>query len=131
MIDVEKYVFNAVHGAVAPLCAKNGFRSVHTPVPTAFPTVTLFEFKNLIDYGRQTNGEDEEFAEIHYESHVYATTKAKCRSVAATLDSEMRKLNFTRISGDFTPGAENTKVFEFIARYRALVRKDGVLFRTK
>lgn len=131
MIDVEQEVFNAVYDDVAPLCAKNGFRGVHTPSPTAFPTVTLFEIDNRIDRDRNSNSSFEDYAVLVYEAHVYATTKAKCRSVFAALDEALAIYNFNRFSGAYTPNLPNSQVHEYVARYQVRVSNDGCLSRVK
>lgn len=129
MIDVEQYIFNAVYGDVAPLCAKNGFKGVHTPNPTVFPTVTLVEMKNVTDYRLRSTAADEDYATLTYETHVYATSKAECRKIFKALDDKLARLNMSRISGDYTPNQSNTKVHEFIARHRVNVDQEGHLFR--
>ena len=129
MIDVELDVFNAVYDDVAPLCAKNGFRSVHTPNPTAFPTVTLFEMDNRTDRNRNSSSEFEDYAVLTYEAHVYATSKAKCRSVFTALDEALTRRNFNRFSGAYTPNLNNAQVHEYVARYQVRVSYDGCLSR--
>ena len=129
MIDVEIDVFNAVYDDVATVCATNGFRSVHTPSPTVFPTATLFELDNQTDRDRNSTSDFEDFAELTYEAHVYATTKAECRRVFAVLDSALARLNFNRFSGTYVPNLSNSKVHEYVARYRVRVSHDGCLSR--
>lgn len=129
MIDVEVDVFNAVYDDVAPQCATNGFRSVHTPSPTVFPTATLFEMDNQTDRDRNSTSDFEDFAELTYEVHVYATTKAECRRVFAVLDSALTRLNFNRFSGTYVPNLSNSKVHEYVARYKVRVSHDGCLSR--
>lgn len=131
MIDVEMNVFNAVYDDVAPLCATNGFRSVHTPSPTVFPTVTLFEMDNRTDRDRNSTSDFEDFAVLTYEAHVYANTKAKCRSVFTALDNALARYNFNRFSGAYTPNLTNAQVHEYVARYQVRVSHDGCLSRVK
>lgn len=129
MIDVELDVFNAVYDDVAPLCKK--FLSVHTPSPTVFPTVTLFEIDNRIDRNRNSTSDFEDFAELTYEAHVYANSKAACRSVFAALDQALSRYNFNRFSGAYTPNLQNAQVHEYVARYQVRVSNDGCLSRVK
>lgn len=131
MIDVELNVFNAIYNDVAPLCAKNAFKSVHTPNPTVFPTVTLFELDNRIDRERNSSSEYEDYAVLTYEAHVYASTKAKCRSVFIALDEALARYNFNRFSGAYTPNLQNTQVHEYVARYQVRVSNDGCLSRVR
>lgn len=131
MIDVELEVFNAVYDDVAPLCAKNGFRSVHTPSPTVFPTVTLVEMDNRTDRTRRSTSDFEDFADLTYEVHVYANSKAECRSVFVALDNALARYNFNRFSGTYVPNLNNSKVHEYVARYQVRVSHDGCLSRVK
>lgn len=129
MIDVEQYIFNALYDTMAPLCAENAFKSVPTPNPTVFPTVTLFEMDNRTDTTRNSNSGHEDFAVLTYQAHVYATSKQKCREVYKALDEALTGMNMTRLSGTFSPNLGNTKVYEYVARYRVRVADDGCLFR--
>lgn len=129
MIDVELDVFNAIYDDVAPLCAKNAFKSVHTPSPTVFPTVTLFEMDNRTDRNRNSTSDFEDFAELTYEAHVYATTKSKCRQVFNALDTALARYNFNRFSATFIPNLTNDQVYEYVARYQVRVSHDGCLSR--
>ena len=131
MIDVELDVFNAVYDEVSSVCAKNGFKSIHTPNPTVFPTVTLFEMDNRTDRDRNSSSDFEDFADLTYEAHVYATTKAKCRSVFTILDNALARYNFNRFSGTYVPNLTNDKVHEYVARYQVRVSHDGCLSRVK
>lgn len=131
MIDVEQEIFNAVYDDVAPLCARNGFRSIHTPSPTVFPTATLFELDNRTDPDRNSTSEFEDYAELTYEAHIYANTKAACRTVFKALDDAMTRLNFNRFSGTFIPNLTNVQVQEYVARYKVRVSDDGCLSRIR
>lgn len=131
MIDVENYIFNQLYDDIAPLCAKNCFRSVSTPVPTAFPTVTIFEMDNRTDSTMNSNTLDDDYAILTYEAHVYAQTKQAARKVFAELDTALQKMNMGRMSGAFTPNNANTEVHEYVARYRVKVDQNGVLYRAR
>lgn len=129
MIDAELKIFNAVRPYVVSLCATNGFKSVYTPTPSAFPTVCLYEMDNATVRKRQSSTPGENFATITYEAQIYAQTKAECRQVFAALDEAMILLGFNRFSGQFIPNADNTKVFRYVARYEAEIDVNGVIYR--
>lgn len=129
MIDVENYIFNAAYDDIAPLCAKNGYRSVQGQVPTVFPAVNLYEMDNRINTDLWSNSGGDDYAILTYEAHVFATTKAECRKVAKALDDKLIRMNMTRLSGAYSPNTANSKVFEFVARYRVGVDENGVLYR--
>ena len=129
MIDVESYIFNAAYDDIAPICAKNGYRSVQGQVPTVFPAVNMYEMDNRINTDMWSNSGSDDYAILTYEAHVFATTKAECRKVAKTLDDKLIRMNMTRLSGAYSPNTANSKVFEFVARYRVGVDENGVLYR--
>lgn len=129
MIDVENYIFNETYDDIAPLCAKNGYRSVQGQVPTVFPAVNLYEMDNRINTNLWSNSGSDDYAILTYEAHVFATTKAECRKVAKALDDKLIRMNMTRLSGAYSPNTANSKVFEFVARYRVGVDENGVLYR--
>lgn len=129
MIDVESYIFNAAYDDIAPLCAKNGYRSVQGQVPTVFPAVNLYEMDNRINTDLWSNSGSDDYAILTYQAHVFATTKAECRKVAKALDDKLIRMNMTRLSGAYSPNTANSKVFEFVARYRVGVDENGVLYR--
>lgn len=131
MIDYETAIFDAVYPDVAPLCANNSFRSIHVPVPSAFPAACLFEMRNTTDTRRRTGAALEDFAIVTYEAHAYAMTKPKCKEVFGALDSRMTALGFNRISSDQIPNQGNTQVFEYVARYQAEIDQNGVIYRRR
>ena len=130
MIDYEVKIFNRVHSAVASLCAPNKFVStVISEKPTAFPAASLIEIDNRTVQSRQSSTPVENFALITYQLDVYAKSKSKCREVYATADGAMIAMNFTRMSGQYINLPENTEIFRYVARYEAVVDRDGNLYR--
>jgi len=130
MIDYEVKVFNRVYADVAPLCANNRFVSTPITEPlTAFPASSLIEMDNATVQNLQSSTPSENYALVTYQLEVYATSKAKCRQVVAAADGAMIALNFTRISGQYIVNLDNTKVFRYVARYEAVVDKDGNFYR--
>lgn len=129
MIDAEVKIFNRVHAVVAPLCAKGKFVSKYVVNPTAFPAASLVEMDNSTVRNRQSSSTDENYALITYKLDVYAKTKSKCREVFAAADNAMLKLNFSRMSGQFIDNAEHQDIFRYVARYEAVIDREGQLYR--
>lgn len=130
MIDYEVKVFNRVHAKAAPLCAKNHFVStIITEEPTGFPAASLIEMGNSTVRNLQSSTPIENYSRIMYQLEVFATTKSKCREVFSVADAEMIAMNFSRISGQYINNAGNTKVFRYVARYEAIVDRDGNIYR--
>lgn len=130
MIDYEVKIFNKVYAAAASKFANNKLVStIITDEPTTFPAGSLIEMDNRTVRQRQSSTPVENFALITYQLDVYATTKAKCRDAFKTVDDAMIAMNFDRISGQYINNAGNTKVFRYVARYEAMVDRDGNLYR--
>ena len=132
MIDYEVKIFNRVHASVAPLCAKDKFvSSFITDKITAFPAASLIEIENSTVQRLQSSTPVENFAQLTYQFDVYATTKAQCKKVFAAGDAAMMAMNFSRMSGPYTDDSDNEKVFRLMARYEAVIDKDGNLYRRR
>ena len=130
MINYEVKIFNKVHAKVAPLCAEKMF--VSTPItkkPTAFPAGCLIEIDNSTVYQRQSSTPVENYALVTYQLEIYATTKSKCKSVFSAADEAMISMNFTRLSGMYVPDLSNTKVARYVARYSAVIDRNGNIYR--
>lgn len=130
MIDAEVKIFNRVYEKVAPKCAKGKFVStIISEEPTAFPAASLIEIDNTTIRWLQSSTPVENFSRITYQLDVYATTKSKCREVYAAADEAMLAMNFSRMSGQYIGNATNTKVFRYVARYDAIIDRQGNLYR--
>jgi len=130
MIDYEVKIFNRAYATAAPLCANKKFVStLITEEPTAFPAASLIEIDNRTILYRQSSTPVENYARVVYQLDVYATTKSKCRSVYAVVDDAMIAMNFTRTSGLYMDNAANTKVFRYVARYEAVIDRNGNIYR--
>lgn len=132
MIDYEVPVFDRAYAAVAPLCANKKFVStVITDWPTAFPAASLIEMDNRTVREKNTSSPTEDFADIVYQAEVFDTTKSGCKAVFTALDDAMIAMNFSRMSGQYVNNWGNPKVFRYVARYEALVDRDGNLYRRR
>jgi len=130
MIDYEVKVFNKVYASAAPLCANKRFVSTAITEPqTAFPAASLIEIDNMTVRNKQSSMPVENFAKITYQLDVYATSKSKCREVFIAADGALIAMNFTRISGAYIGNADNVKVFRYVARYEAIVDREGNIYR--
>lgn len=129
MIDYEVQIFNKVHSAVSPLCAKNKFVSKQVLSPTAFPAASLIEMDNATIRARQSSTPVENYALITYQLDVFAKTKRECRDVFAAADGAMIAMNFSRMSGRYIDNPGNTDVFRYTARYEAEIDPDGNIYR--
>lgn len=129
MIDFEVKIFNKVHSAASPLCAKNGFVSKQIVKATAFPAASLIEMDNATVRKRQSSTPRENFALVTYQLDVYAMKKSDCKAVFAAADDMMLKLNFSRMSGRYIDNPGNPDVFRYTARYEAEIDQYGNIYR--
>ena len=130
MIDGEVKVFNTMHAKIAPMCARNKFVStIITDPKTELPAGSLIELSNVTVRDMQGSEPVENYSRVMYQLEIFAATKAKCREIYAAADDTMLDMNFTRISGQYMDNVENTKVFRYVARYEAIIDRDGNLYR--
>lgn len=129
MIDYEVKVFNNVHAVVAPLCAKNRFLSTQILSYTNLPAASLYEMDNRTVQRLQSSTPTENYARITYQLDVVAKTKAKCREIFTAADDRMLSMNFTRVSAQYITYPDNTEFVRYVARYEAVVDRDGNLYR--
>lgn len=129
MIDYEVKIFNRVHAVAAPLCAKDRF--VSTPIQdyAKIPAASLYEMDTSTFRYRQSSTPRENFSVITYQLDVVASTKSKCRAIFAAIDDEMISMNFSRLSGQYITYPDNANIVRYVARYEAVVDRDGNLYR--
>jgi len=130
MIDYETKVFTRVYDAAAPLCAENMFVSTQGNTFAKLPAGVLYEMDNKTVSKRQSSTPVENYAMITYQLEIYAGTKKTAKKVYAAADNEMIAMNFNRISGQFLPTLDNPNVVRYVARYEAVVDREGNLYHT-
>ena len=129
MNDYEVKIFNNVYPVAAPLCAENKFISTQVMDLTRLPTAGLWEMDNATYRRTQTSALAEDFSLITYQLEVYAKTKSECRQVFKAIDERMFTMNFERIRGQYITYPDNMGIVRYVARYEAVVDRDGNLYR--
>lgn len=129
MIDVEVDIFDRVHAAVAPLCARNRFVSRPIQEYVKLPAASLYEMDNRTVLRRQSSTPAENYAQLVYQFEAVAETRAECRAIFQAADNAMTAMNFTRTSGTWIPYANGANVERYVARYEAAADADGHLYR--
>ena len=129
MIDHEVDIFNEMYTVVAPLCASKKFVSSQIISPTALPAASLIEMDNSTVRERQSSTPGENYAVITYQLDVFAKTKSQCREVFKTADDRMILLGFNRMSANYIDNNANTSVHRYVARYRAEIDPEGIIYR--
>ena len=129
MIDYEVKIFNYVHEAAAPKCAKNRFVSTPINSYTNLPAGSLYEMDNQTIRDLQSSMPVENFARITYQAEAVAKTKSKCREIYKVIDDRMISLNFSKMSGQYITYPDNPEIVRYVARYEANIDADGNLYR--
>lgn len=133
MIDIETEVFSTVSEKVRSKFSKIYMTGEYVKSPPSFPCVSLIEVDNQIYRNTRTTECIENHVQVMYEVNVYSNKtsgkKAECKSIIGFIDSEMQKLGFTRMMLNPVPNEEDATVYRMVARYRAIVSKEKVIYR--
>ena len=130
MIDYETIIFNTFRTSVASLCVKNGVVSNYPKDLSKLPVCVFREMDNATIRKLQSSTPTENYARITYEFSVFASTRAKAKSIFATGDSALIAMGFTRIGAAFTDDASNVDVVRIVGRYECDIDQNGVMYRT-
>jgi hypothetical protein len=134
MIDAENEIFSTVATAL-----RSGFTGIfvsgeYVSAPPTFPAVTLVEDDNSTFLRTLDSSGTEKHAEIMYTANVYSDKsygkKAECKSIMATIDEQMLGLGFIRVGSTplEMPNA-NKDIYRMVARYRAVIGTDKIIYR--
>ena len=133
MIDIEKDIFNAVSTKVRDEIPDIFMSGEYVKSPPSFPASSLVEMDNSAYTSTQTSAETENHANVMYEVNVYSNKqvgkKSECRKIISLIDNEMAALGFTRTMLQPIPNMDDATIYRMIARYKAVISKDKVIFR--
>lgn len=133
MIDIESEVFNIVSKATRAKYPKIYMTGEYVKSPPSFPCVSLIETDNQIYRNTRDSGNIENHAQVLYEVNAYSNKtsgkKAECKAIIAFIDTQMEALGFTRTLMNPVPNEEDATVYRMVARYRAIVSKEKVIYR--
>ncbi|SCJ99901.1 Uncharacterised protein [uncultured Eubacterium sp.] len=133
MIDIETEVFNIVSKKVREEYPKVYMTGEYVKSPPSFPCVSLIEVDNQIYRNTRTTECIENHVQVLYEVNVYSNKtsgkKAECKAIISLIDKEMEALGFTRTLMNPVPNEEEATVYRIVARYRAIVSKNKVIYR--
>ena len=132
MIDIENEVITLIHDG---LYAKNITASIESVLnlnPSEFPTVCVEEIENSsLDLSADSSS-NENHVSVGYEINVFTNDvtgkKNGAKDIHAAVDEIMLKAGFTRISKNQFALDNGTK-FRLVARYRAYVSKQNIIYR--
>lgn len=132
MIDIENEVITLIHDGLYAHGVTATIESVLNLNPSVFPTVCVEEIENSsldITADSMTN---ENHASVGYEINVFTNDvtgkKNKAKEIMAVVNDLLIKAGFSRVSQNSLSLDNGTK-FRLIARYRAYVGKDNIIYR--
>ena len=133
MINVENEIFNDVSTKVRTSVPNIYMSGEYVKSPPSFPAVSLVEMDNTQYQSTQTSSEMENHADVMYEVSVYSNKKTgkktECKKIIALIDVEMTALGFTRTMLQPIPNMDDATIYRMVARYKAIVSKDNVIYR--
>lgn len=133
MIDIETEVFNIVSQKVRETYPKIYMTGEYVKSPPSFPCVSLIEVDNQIYRNTRSTDCIENHVQVMYEVNVYSNKtsgkKAECKAIVSLIDKQMEALGFTRTLMNPVPNEEDATVYRIVARYRAIVSKNKVIYR--
>lgn len=134
MIDIEKELFNLIEKELRSKYPKIFITGEYVKSPSSFPCVSIIEVDNQIYRNTCTTDYIENHAQLLYEVNVYSNRmkgkKTECKEIISNIDSQFGKLGFTRVMMNPIPNEDsNATIYRIVARYRAIVSKENVIFR--
>lgn len=133
MIDCEAQIFSGVATSLRSEHEGIYVAGAAISVPKSFPAVTLVEDDNST-YTQTLDSGGEKHATVLYTANVYSNKtpggKSECKSIMATIDSEMSKLGFYRVgcAPMEAPNADPS-IYRMVARYRATISNNEIIYR--
>lgn len=133
MIDFENEIFTKVSSAVRNKYDKSIITSEDiVEMPSNFPAISIIEIDNYTYTDTSDSGSIENHVRVTYEVNVYSNLKSKkrsqCKEIISMIDNEFIKLGFDRISKQ-PISMGNRDLYRMVTRYRAIISKDGTIYR--
>ena len=134
MIDIEAELFTKI--ATVLRTAYDGIYVApeYVPKPPRFPAVFIVEMDNSVLRSGADSQNIENFAEIVYEVNIFSDLhtgkKAQAKAIAALIDSQFAEMGFTRMMLNPIPNLNDATIYRVVGRYRAVVSKDQVIYRS-
>ena len=134
MINIETEVFSTVATALRAEFSGIFVAGEAIAAPSSFPAVTLVEQDNSTYQRSLDSSGSEKHAVVMYEANPYSNLgsgkKKQTRAIMAIIDDEMQDMGFVRIGSSpaEVPNADKT-IYRMVARYRATVSTDKIIYR--
>lgn len=132
MIDIENEVISIVTDVLFANNISASIESVLNLNPSSFPTVCVEEIENASASITADSFSNENHAAVGYEINVFTNSlsgkKADAKKIIAVIDDALISRGFTRVSKTNLSLDKGTK-YRVIARYRAYVSKEKIIYR--
>ena len=102
----------------------------YVATPTVFPTVTIDEITNIPAYLDSAN--QNKYAEVVYRVQTFCNGSGKralARRIYSRVDAKLQELGLFAVSYTTTPSIYNSEVYCITATYRAVIDRNGVIYR--
>ena len=124
MIDIENDVIDNVAAAVRAAYPGIWFAGEYVPRPAKFPAAMVNEADNRV-FERMRTTTIENAVSVMYEARAFSNKqsgkKAEAKEIITTIDETMTAMGFTRTFLDQIPNLQDASIFQFLARYEAVV----------
>lgn len=132
MIDIENQVISLVTDCLFSNNISATVESVLNLNPSTFPTVCVEEIENSTYDLSADSFSNENHASVGYEINVFTNDvsgkKQNAKDILAVIDRMLIARGFSRVSENALSLDNGTK-YRLIARYRATVGKDEIIYR--
>jgi hypothetical protein len=133
MLDFNNEIFTAVAVRVRSQYTGTTVTGEYTRMPSKFPAVTLEETQNVMVDRLEDSSNAENFAGVTYRLQVFSNKqigkKAEARAIFATVDAEMRRLGFQRVTYTTIPEIYDSTIYNISATYEAVVSAAGYVYK--
>ena len=135
MVDCEKEVYSTVVAALrAKYPSMNPSSGEKQPTQADMPTAVGREADNST-YSRSLDSSSQEnHATVMWQWEAYSNKsvgrKTECKAIMAIIDEQMFGMGFLRVgSAPMEMPNANASIYRMVARYRATISKDNVIYR--
>ncbi len=133
MIDFANETFTTVATAVRNAHPGTTVASEYTRKPSQFPAVTVEEISNVMVDHLEDSSNEERFAGVTYRIQVFSNKQSgkrtEARTIFATVDAELRRLGFRRVTYTTIPEIYESTIYNINATYEAVVSAAGYVYK--
>lgn len=133
MIDFTNEIFTTVATAVRNAHPGTTVASEYTRKPSQFPAVTVEEISNVMVDHLEDSSNEERFAGVTYRIQVFSNKQSgkrtEARTIFTTVDAELRRLGFRRVTYTTIPEIYESTIYNINATYEAVISAAGYVYK--